>query len=168
MEEKLMKIAGYGLLLVLLCTLMVGCGGKSLPPGVDADTVAGKISQNKDLTTFAQALVAADLLELLNAGDYTVFAPSDAAFMAYGALPQGDDLKRLLDYHVVNDVFEEAKLKTTPLELETVAGSTILVTVVDSKIVLNGQATLTQVNITGSNGVVHIIDKVLVLPRPTN
>jgi uncharacterized surface protein with fasciclin (FAS1) repeats len=163
-----MKVVRYSLFLVLLCTLIVSCGGNTLPPGIDPDTVAAKISQHKDLEIFAKALKDADLLELLNAGDYTVFAPSDAAFMSYGALPQGDDLKRLLDYHVVNDFFDEAKLKTTPLELETVAGSTILVTVVDSKIVLNGQATLTQTNITSSNGVVHIIDKVLVLPRPTN
>jgi transforming growth factor-beta-induced protein len=162
-----MKAVRYSLFLMLLCTLIVSCGGNTLPPGIDADTVAAKISENKNLGMFAQALKDADLLELLNAGDYTVFAPSDAAFMSYGALPQGDDLKRLLDYHVVNDLFDEAKLKSTPLALETVEGSIITVTVVNDKIVLNGQATLTQTNITGSNGVVHIIDKVLIPPSAT-
>jgi transforming growth factor-beta-induced protein len=111
-----------------------------------------------------KALQDAGLFELLNdtRGSYTVFAPSNAAFTAYGALPQGDELTALLYYHVVNDVFDKTKLTAeAPVELETVEGKTIAVTVVDGKVVLNGQVNLTQADITASNGVVHVVDKVL-------
>jgi uncharacterized surface protein with fasciclin (FAS1) repeats len=71
-------------------------------------------------------------------------------------------LKSLLYYHVVNDVFDETKLTAeAPVELETVEGKTLAVTVVDGKVVLNGQVKLTQANITASNGVLHLVDKVL-------
>jgi transforming growth factor-beta-induced protein len=158
-----MKRSVHVFVFVFLILFLAACSGSDKPK-VDAETVAGKIANNPELSSLTKALQDAGLFELLNdtRGSYTVFAPSNAAFAVYGALPQGDELTTLLYYHVVNDVFDETKLTAeAPMELETVEGKTLAVTVVDGKVVLNGQVNLTQADITASNGVVHVVDKVL-------
>ena len=120
-----------------------------------------------DLTRLVAALDAADLVETLSGeGTFTVFAPTDEAF---AALPDGmledlladpNALKQILLYHVVGDVVM-AETVVTLDNAETLEGSTVAIEVVDGNVFLN-DSQVTSTDIEASNGVVHVIDKVLV------
>ncbi|MEQ9693689.1 fasciclin domain-containing protein [Shimia sp. SDUM112013] len=118
--------------------------------------------------TLAAALTAAGLVETLQGeGPFTVFAPTDAAF---AALPEGtvenllkpenkDQLIAVLTYHVVPGKVMSSDVVTIDMA-ETVNGADVDVTVKGDKVMLN-DAKVTAVDITASNGVIHVIDKVL-------
>ncbi len=122
-------------------------------------------------TTLAKALTAADLVSTLEgAGPFTVFAPTDEAF---AKLPAGtvenllkpenkDKLRRVLTYHVVPGAVQAAdvvKLQSA----KAVSGDTITVTVKDGKVHVDN-ANVTKTDIQASNGVIHVIDAVI-LPK---
>ncbi len=117
--------------------------------------------------TLATAVKAADLVTTLQGkGPFTVFAPTDAAFASIqkdvDTLLKKENvskLKNVLTYHVVQGTHLAASLKDGQ-ELKTVEGSTLKVTVKDGKVKVGG-ATVTKADVTASNGVVHVIDKVL-------
>jgi len=125
-------------------------------------TAAGSFS------TLLAAATAAGLVETLqSAGPFTVFAPTDEAF---AALPAGlveallkDEnktvLANILTYHVLGSEVHASDVATG--EVATVEGSTISIEVGD-KVVINGNATVTATDVKASNGVIHIIDAVLV------
>lgn len=133
------------------------------PDIVDTAVAAG------DFTTLATALEAADLVDTLKGeGPFTVFAPTDAAF---DALPEGtlDDLladpealASVLTYHVVEGEVLAADL-TDGQEVETVNGDTLTVSIDGDTVKIN-DATVTTADIQTSNGVIHVIDTVLVPP----
>jgi len=119
--------------------------------------------------TLAKALEAADLVQTLTGtGPFTVFAPTDAAF---AKLPAGtlenllkpenkDKLRRILTYHVVPGrvvASDVVKLQSA----ETVSGDTITVEAQDGRVLVDG-AQVTQTDILASNGVIHVIDAVIV------
>lgn len=118
--------------------------------------------------TLLAAATAAGLVETLQgAGPFTVFAPNDDAF---AALPAGlvDALLKeenraalvsILTYHVVSGAVKAADVTTG--DVPTVEGSTIAVVVGDS-VVLNDSAEVIATDITASNGVIHVINAVLV------
>lgn len=121
--------------------------------------------------TLAAALKAADLVEALKGdGPYTVFAPTDEAFKK---LPEGTvetllkpenkaKLAAILKYHVVAGKVMAAdvvKLK----EAKTLQGSSAKVTVSDGKVKIDG-ATVVKTDIACKNGVIHVIDAVI-LPK---
>ena len=120
--------------------------------------------------TLAAAVKAAGLLETLQGkGPFTVFAPSDAAFAAIQSdvdkllKPESKaKLSKILIYHVVSGKMKAADLKDGQ-ELTTVEGSKLKVMVKDGKVTI-GNATVTTTDISASNGVIHVIDKVL-LPK---
>jgi len=141
----------------------------------DASAAEGTIveiaSANESFKTLVAAIEAADLAETLSGeGPFTVFAPSEEAF---AALPPGtvdallkpenkDKLVKILTYHVV-----PAKALSTELqsgEVATVAGDPVQVTVEEGGIKVNN-ASVTQADVMGSNGVIHAIDKVLLPPN---
>jgi uncharacterized surface protein with fasciclin (FAS1) repeats len=125
-------------------------------------------------TTLAAALKAAGLVETLKGdGPFTVFAPTDEAFKK---LPQGtveallkpenkEKLAAILTYHVVagkatsKDVagMESAK---------TVQGDTVDIKIKDGKVMIDS-ATVTKADVMASNGVIHVIDTVLMPGTPT-
>jgi uncharacterized surface protein with fasciclin (FAS1) repeats len=121
-----------------------------------------------DLSTLVTAVQAAGLVETLSGeGPFTVFAPTNDAF---AALPEGtldslllpenkQQLTDILTYHVV-----EGKVMSSDLSdgqvIKTVNGGELTVSIVDD-VVKIGNATVTTVDVEGSNGVVHIIDTVL-------
>ena len=124
-------------------------------------------------TTLVAAVKAAGLVDTLNsAGPFTVFAPTDAAFKK---LPAGtvdtlvkpeshDTLVKILTYHVVPGTMTAAML-TDGKTLTTVQGETLTVKkkmgatyIVDSK---GGMAKVTTANVMQSNGVIHVVDSVL-------
>jgi uncharacterized surface protein with fasciclin (FAS1) repeats len=132
---------------------------------VDTAVAAGSFA------TLAKALTAADLVATLKEpGPLTVFAPTDEAF---AKLPAGtlqsllkpenkDKLRRILTYHVVSGEVRAAdvvKLQSA----KAVSGDTITVKVMDGKVYVD-DANVTKTDIQASNGVIHVIDTVI-LPK---
>ncbi len=121
-----------------------------------------------DHTTLVAAVTAAELVETLKGeGPFTVFAPTNAAF---AALPAGTveslltpekkaDLTSILTYHVVPGSVMAADL-VDGQKVTTVQGKELTVTIKDGKVMING-ANVTAADLVGSNGVVHVIDAVL-------
>jgi transforming growth factor-beta-induced protein len=121
--------------------------------------------------TLAAALQAAGLVETLKGdGPFTVFAPTDAAF---AKLPAGtvenllkpenrEQLKAVLTYHVVPGKVMAAQV-TKMNSAKTVQGQAVKIAVVDGKVKIDN-ATVTTADVAASNGVIHIIDTVI-LPK---
>jgi len=120
-------------------------------------------------TTLAAALEAADLIGVLQGeGPFTVFAPTDAAF---AKLPEGtvealladkEALTRILTFHVIaGAVTSDAVVNLT--SATTVAGIDATIEVRDGEVYVAG-AKVTTVDIRASNGVIHIIDTVMLPP----
>lgn len=117
--------------------------------------------------TLAAAVTAADLVTTLQGtGPFTVFAPTDAAFAAIQSdvdnllKPENKaKLAKILTYHVVSGKTLSSSLKDGQ-ELTTVEGGKLKVTIKDGKVMV-GNATVTSADIVASNGVIHVIDKVL-------
>lgn len=133
-------------------------------------TIAEIASSSESFETLTAALEAADLVTLLNGSDaYTVFAPTDEAF---AALPDGtlemllkpenrDQLVQILTYHVV-----PGQVLSTDLSEGNVAsaeGRPLAINLDPQGVFING-ATVLQADIVASNGVIHVIDTVLLPP----
>lgn len=139
--------------------------------GTIADIAAG----DANFSTLVTALSAAGLVETFadpTAGPFTVFAPTNDAFAALpaGALdglladPAGA-LTQVLQYHVV----EGKVLAETVVTLDaatSLLGQDVTIAVVDGGVVLNGSVNVTVTDIEASNGVIHVIDAVLLPPTP--
>lgn len=120
--------------------------------------------------TLATALTAAGLIDTLKGpGPFTVLAPTDEAFAKISAadltalLADKAQLTAVLTYHVVAGNVPAATV-TTLHEATTVEGSKILIEVEGGKVVLNGTSHVTATDIAASNGVIHVIDTVLMPP----
>lgn len=132
-----------------------------------AGTIVDVAASNPDFSTLVAAVKAAGLVDTLNgAGPFTVFAPTNEAFAALPAglvdkllLPQNKDvLAKILEYHVVASKVMAADVKDG--KVPTVEGSTITITTMDG--VKVNDAKVVKADIVTSNGVIHVIDKVLV------
>jgi uncharacterized surface protein with fasciclin (FAS1) repeats len=134
------------------------------------ETIAAVASGNADLSTLVAALTAGDLVTTLEGtGPYTVFAPTNAAFSDIQStvdtlLEPGNktDLQQVLTYHVVPGTYTAADLKDGQ-KLKTVEGQDLTVSVKDGVVKVN-DATVEAADVNASNGVVHVINKVLVPP----
>ena len=128
---------------------------------------------NGNFTTLVAALDAADLVDTLaGPGPFTVFAPTDAAFAALPAgtvenllLPENrDTLASILTYHVVPGSVTSDQIIGEHLNVATVQGQTLRVNgragKVGTGVTVNG-ANVTTADILASNGVIHVIDAVL-------
>jgi uncharacterized surface protein with fasciclin (FAS1) repeats len=129
---------------------------------VDTAVAAGQF------TTLAKLLTEAGLVDTLKgAGPYTVFAPTDEAFAKVPAATLdalGKDpakLKAVLTYHVVPGKVMAADVR--PGQVKTVEGEDITVTTSGSDVMVN-DAKVVKTDIAASNGVIHVIDTVLVPP----
>jgi uncharacterized surface protein with fasciclin (FAS1) repeats len=132
---------------------------------VDTAVAAGSF------TTLAKALAAADLVSTLKGpGPYTVFAPTDEAF---AKLPSGTldellkpenkaKLRRILTYHVVAGKVTAADVAKVS-SAKAVSGDTLHITV-DGGTVMANQARVVKTDIVASNGVIHVIDTVMLPP----
>ena len=124
---------------------------------------------SSDLPLLKAATTAGLVDTLKGAGPYTVFAPTDAAFAKLpagtleGLLADPAKLKGILLYHVVAGKVTAAQV-TGLTSAKSVEGSTITIAVKDGKVVLNGSATVTATDIMASNGVIHVIDTVILPP----
>ena len=127
----------------------------------------------KNLTTLVKALQTAGLVETLKgAGPFTVFAPDDKAF---SRLPAGQldalladpvKLKTILTYHVIpaSIMASDAMNMTSPTSPPTVQGGTLQVTKGRKGRLKINDATVIKADIKASNGIIHIIDRVLIPP----
>ncbi len=135
----------------------------------EKDIVATAVAAGQ-FNTLAAALKAGDLVETLQGeGPFTVFAPTDEAF---AALPSGTietllkpeakgQLQEILKYHVVSgEVMASDVVNLT--EAETVQGEAIEIAVVDGKVMLNDTVEVIKTDVKASNGVIHVIDGVLI------
>ena len=138
-----------------------------LPVG---DTIVEVATKNGSFKTLVAAVGAAGLAQTLSGeGPFTVLAPTDEAF---AKLPKGtvemlllpenkDKLVAILSYHVVPGVAAYSNAVVGMKQLPTVEGSTIPVAVDGSNVTLGG-AKLIAVDVEASNGVIHVIDTVLI------
>lgn len=192
---KKLVAAAVGLALIVV----VGCEDKTAPAGAASGTASAKAAQaqtaepqatqpatpkadsektvvdvavgSKDHTTLVTALQAADYVDSLdNAGPFTVFAPTNAAF---AKLPPGtveglvkpekhDDLRGILKYHVTVSMYGVAALKDG-MVLSMADGGRATVHVKDGKVTINDATIVGTVQ--ASNGIVHVVDTVLLPPK---
>lgn len=162
---------------VLMAMVLVAAGissvayagghAKAAPAGDIVDVAAGAGS----FGTLVAAVKAAGLVDALKGdGPLTVFAPTDEAF---AALPEGtlesllkpenkDQLSAILLYHVVAGKVMSSDLKGT-VEAETLQGDSIEIIAASGKVSVNG-ANVVSADVAASNGVIHVIDAVLLPP----
>ena len=126
-------------------------------------------------TSLVAALTHANLVGVLSGeGPYTVFAPTDAAFEEMGlnlsdfdTQEENDTLSMILSYHVAMGSVMSSDL-SDGMEVNTLIQEPITVNFYgEDTVVLNGDATVTGANVETSNGIIHIIDKVLMPPSLT-
>jgi uncharacterized surface protein with fasciclin (FAS1) repeats len=153
----------------LVATLGSGCDDGS--SGASSKDVVATADAAGSFHTLVAAVGAADLTATLqSAGPFTVFAPTDAAF---AKLPAGavDDLLKpenkaklqaVLKYHVVAGDVRAAKVVTLT-SATTLEGDPVAISVTGSTVKVN-DATVTMTDVAASNGVIHVIDAVLLPP----
>ena len=137
--------------------------------GEEATDIVAIASGNEDFSTLVAAVAAAGLVETLQGeGPFTVFAPTNDAFAALPAglvdkllLPENKDLLvKILTYHVVSGTVLAADV--TAGDVPTVEGQNITITT-DMGVKVNG-ANVVTTDIIASNGVIHVIDAVILPP----
>ena len=155
----------------------VEVGGAAMYPSKD---IVSNAVMSKDHTTLVAAVKAAGLVETLqSAGPFTVFAPTNAAF---DLLPAGTvesllkaenkaTLTTVLTYHVVagkfnaSDIMKLVKAGNGTASVKTVAGGTLVISMRGKNVVIKdekgGEAIVTIKDVNQSNGVIHVIDHVL-------
>jgi uncharacterized surface protein with fasciclin (FAS1) repeats len=149
----------------------VGAGQSAVQDNESAKDVVKVAASSKDHTTLVTAVKQAELVDALsNAGPFTVFAPTNAAF---DKLPKGtiEDLLKpgnkaklqdILQYHVF-----VGSLRTEMIQdgqtLNEVNGGNITISKKDDKVVINNSANIIA-SIPASNGIIHVIDAVLLPP----
>ena len=137
-------------------------------PAAAADIVETAVS-NGSFKTLTAALQAAGLVETLKGkGPYTVFAPTDEAFKK---LPAGTvetllkpenkaQLQKVLTYHVVSGNVMSGDLKGKTTNAKTVEGSAVRIDASGNAVKVD-DAVVTQADVSASNGVIHVIDRVI-------
>ncbi len=134
--------------------------------------VVTNVVRTPGLSTLGAAVQAAGLVDTLKGtGPFTVFAPTNRAF---NALPAGtvanllkpENKKQLTDiltYHVVPGIYTSDDIKDG-MTLTTVQGATLLFTIRNGQVFINGKATVVAPDVITSNGVIHVIGSVLLPP----
>ena len=158
------RFALKGLFGAAALTAIAACAPMDSDPDI-VDIAAG----NEDFATLVAAVSAADLVDTLKSdGPFTVFAPTNAAFAALPAgtvdtllLPENkDQLVKVLTYHVVPGAVTSDQLAGKRLSVATVQGQSVHVDGTHGGVTVDG-ANVTTADIMASNGVIHVIDKVI-------
>ena len=147
----------------LLAISLAGCA--SMQP----QNVVQVIGSDPDLSTLSKLITDAGLNETLaGAGPFTVFAPTNEAFRAVPAKTMGelaankDQLKRVLTYHVLPA--KSAAAEVMPGSMKTVDGANVSVARTANFVTVE-EALVTSADKVATNGVVHVIDRVLLPPK---
>lgn len=164
--------------LVAATSAAVLLGGTAMADmhGAMPATVVEIVVGSKDHDTLEKAVVAAGLADTLSgAGPFTVFAPTDKAF---SALPEGaledalkpenvETLRKILGCHVVAtkamaaDVVALVQQGGGMADVTTIGNCRLRLSVMDGKVKINDVVTVTAADLAAGNGVVHVIDGVL-------
>ena len=163
------RIGIWAIFYLSLFAAAVGNAGHSEEKEAKALDIVDTAVGAGQFNTLAAALTAADIIDTLKGdGPYTVFAPTDAAF---AKLPAGivddllkpenrDQLAAILTYHVVpGKVYASDVVKLT--SATTVNGSDVTISVADNAVRVDN-ATVVSTDIAASNGVIHVIDSVII------
>ena len=157
------KIAALG-----LAGLMMASTAFTAARAADADIVDTAVAAGS-FTTLVAAVEAAGLVDTLKGdGPFTVFAPTDDAF---AKLPAGtvedllkpenrDQLVAVLTYHVIPGKVMAADIAGKELETATVQGSNVDINATGDAVMVDG-ATVVTADVEASNGVIHVIDAVI-------
>ncbi len=149
----------------------IGGGQSSVQDDDSQKNIVQVASNSPDHTTLVAAIKAADLVDaLVNAGPFTVFAPTNAAF---DKLPAGtvedllkpenkESLADILQYHVSLGVLKVENF-TDGQTIGQVNGNNITITMKDGKPLINGTASIIA-TVDASNGIIYVIDSVLLPP----
>ena len=168
MKNRVTGIASMAAVVLAVVGLAIGSNFARATNQDIVDTAVGA----GQFKTLATALKAADLVKTLKGpGPFTVFAPTDEAF---AKLPAGTvesllkpenkaKLTAILTYHVVPGAVK-AEQVTKLDEAKTVNGAMVKISTEDGKVMIN-DATVVTADIPASNGVIHVIDKVILPPE---
>jgi len=168
MKSRVTGIASMAAVILAVVGLAIG---STFARATNQDIVDTAVGAGQ-FKTLAAALGAAGLVETLKGpGPFTVFAPTDEAF---AKLPAGTvenllkpenkaKLAAILTYHVVPGAVK-AEQVTKLDEAKTVNGAMVKVSTEDGKVMIN-DATVVKADIEASNGVIHVIDKVILPPE---
>jgi uncharacterized surface protein with fasciclin (FAS1) repeats len=149
-------------------TLLAATASVALAAAASAEDIVDVAVGAGSFTTLVAAVEAAGLVDTLKGeGPFTVFAPTDDAF---AALPEGtveslleeenrDQLVAILTYHVIPGAVMSSDIAGQELSVETVNGQMLEIDATDG--VMVGGATVVQADIEASNGVIHVIDTVI-------
>jgi uncharacterized surface protein with fasciclin (FAS1) repeats len=143
----------------------------SAPPPLDPTNIVSIAVGSQDHTTLVTALQAADYVKsVANPGPLTVFAPTNAAF---AKLPAGTvegllqparqaELKEIIKYHATTSVYDVPQLRDG-MQLAMANGKKVQVKVAADGVTINGAKVLASIR--ASNGIVHVLDGVLLPPK---
>ena len=164
------SLAAVGLAVGLLSVTSVS--GAATSPHTQAGTnktIVEVAAGDPQFSTLVSLINSAGLASTLSSGSYTVFAPTNAAFAkvpkaTLDALAQDKEkLKAVLLYHVVRGRVPASKVvKLT--SAKTVNGASVRISVRRDKVYLNGSTRVTKTNVRASNGIIHVINRVLLPP----
>jgi len=173
---KILSKLKIAIAIIALVPLSISCDNDDDMP--TDNTITGIAKTNSNLTILVQALVKAELAGTLQGtGPFTVFAPTDAAFVAFlkttpyatlNDVPK-DVLTQILLNHVVSGAIKSTDLSTgyaKTLAKSATSGTNTMSIYVDvtSGVKLNGVAKVTTADVMASNGVIHVVDAVINLP----
>ena len=156
------------ILVLMSVTVFAQMDTKMVTKAVQNDIVQTAISAG-NFTTLATALTEAGLVDALKGeGPFTVFAPTDEAFKNLpdgaleGLLKDKEALKNVLLYHVVSGKVSSKEVVDLN-QATTLNGSDLKIKTDDGKVMIN-DANVTGADVMASNGIIHVIDKVLLPP----
>lgn len=154
---------------VYTLTFTVTSGGSQANEQLDItvgySTVADIATNSDDFSILVAALMEADLVTTLQGdGPFTVFAPTNAAFEAMGITEDNvgdvEGLEDILMYHVISGSATLSGDLSDDQYITTAQGDSVMISI-DGDVIMVDQATITSANIEADNGVVHVIDEVL-------
>ena len=156
------------MLVLMSVTIFAQMDTKEVTKAVKNDIVQTAINAG-NFTTLATALTEARLVDVLKGdGPFTVFAPTDEAFKNLpdgaleGLLKDKEALKNVLLYHVVSGKVSSKEVVDLN-QATTLNGSDLKIKTDDGKVMIN-DANVTGADVMASNGIIHVIDKVLLPP----
>lgn len=156
--------------MMLAGAAMIAIATPSVSQAQDKDIVETAVAAGS-FKTLATALTAAGLIETLKGpGPFTVFAPTDEAFAKIpkaqldALLANKEQLKAVLLYHVVpGKVMAADAIKLDGKSAKMVSGAEAKISVMSGTVMING-AHVTSADIAAKNGVIHVIDAVIMPP----
>jgi len=158
----------FSILMISMSLFVVSCNDDDDDDQMTESKNIVEVAQsNPDLSTLVSAIVAAELDNVLaTGGPFTVFAPTNEAFSKLDSevlnniISTPSLLTALLQYHVVSGKVTSSQLSNGPVST-LLSGQSINVDLSGGMVTLNGTSMVTSADVDASNGVIHIIDEVL-------